>query len=664
MMAGQLWPLYLIIASSFMAAVSGLPLLLNLIPPARGQRFSAGMMILSAITGLSGSLLVLVQRISMTHELSWSLPFGPMIAAIDPLSAFFVLPILIVSACCSVYALGYWPGDKNPRDIRKLTFFFGLLVGSLLWVILARSAVLFLFAWEVMALSAFFVVTTEDAKADVRQAGILYLICTHISTLTLFALFALLKSLAGTFVFPATGSLDAGTFFAGCLFLMALFGFGIKAGIMPFHVWLPSAHANAPSHVSAIMSGVIIKIGIYALLRFLSFFTAIPLWWGVTVLSLGVLSGILGVVFAIGQHDLKRLLAYHSIENIGIIVMGVGIALIGLATGDTRLVILGMAGALLHVMNHAVFKSLLFMGAGSVIHSVGTREIDRMGGLLKKMPMTALFFLTGAIAICGLPPLNGFVSELLIYLGIFNGAIYGSGTAAAASALAAPALAMIGGLALACFVKVFGVVFLGSARSADMETAHEAPPSMLVPMAVLGGICVVIGVAPLVVAPVVESAVMSFSAIFLNDTPLESLAPLGWISVLSMALVAVLFFLYMVRLKNVSVTRGKTWGCGYLAPTPRMQYTASSFADMITGLFQGILRPRVHRPSIFIPFPGRSYFSSHVPETVLENIYRPMLIWISDRLAFVRKLQNGKMHYYILYMFITLIALLAIPRPQ
>lgn len=656
------WPLYLIFISSIAAAASGLPLFFRSLSPSSGQRLSAGILCLAAVTGIAGAGAVMLRHVSMTCELAWSLPFGPMVCSVDPLSAFFMIPLLVVSACCGVYALGYWPADKHPRNIRKLSLFFGILVASLIWIALAHSAVLFLFAWETMALSSFFVLTTDDADDGVRDAGTLYLICAHASTLCLIALFILLKTVTHSFIFPAGASISAVSPLAAVLFLAGLFGFGIKAGIMPIHIWLPSAHANAPSHVSAIMSGIILKLGIYSFLRLLSFFKDIPLWWGVTLLVCGVFSGIIGVVFAIGQHDLKRLLAYHSIENIGIIMIGIGLAVIGLANHSPLLVLLGMSGALLHVMNHALFKSLLFMGAGSVIHALGTREIDRMGGLLRKMPWTALFFLTGAIAICGLPPLNGFVSELMIYLGLFNGAMQGSGTAAAVSALAAPGLALIGGLALACFVKVFGIVFLGTARCPVDHDVHECSKSMGIAMAVLAGICVLIGVVPLVTVPFLESAVTVFSPSATRGIGLKACAPFGWISILAVALVGAAFLIYIRKLRNVKATRAVTWGCGYLAPTSRMQYTASSFGDMITGLFEGILRPRKHMPGIESHFPAPSRFSSHVPETVLENIYLPFFHWVNDRLTLVRKLQSGKLHVYILYIFLTVIVLLAVPN--
>lgn len=656
------WPVLLIILSSFISFASGIPILFGIIAPAAGQRISAGLMALSSLTGLTGAISVLVSQTETVIKLNWHLPMGPMICSVDSLSAFFMIPVFIITACASIYSIGYWPAKENLQNIRRLTFFLGALTSAILWVVMAGSAALFLFAWEIMAISAFFVLTADDSDTEVREAGILYLICTHIGTLALFVLFAVLNYASGSFAFPDQGSVEAGNFIATVLFFLGIFGFGIKAGIMPFHVWLPSAHANAPSHVSAVMSGIILKIGIYGILRLLSFFRDIPLWWGITILTVGVVSGVLGVVFAIAQHDLKRLLAYHSIENIGIIMMGIGISLIGISEKSSILIMLGMAGALLHVMNHATFKALLFLGAGSVIHAVGTREIDRMGGLLRKMPWTAAFFLTGAVAICGLPPLNGFVSEFFIYLGLFSNAAHGNGASAAACALAAPSLALIGGLALACFVKVFGVVFLGTGRFQLEKHAHEAGLSMCIPMAVLASICIFIGVAPFMIAPVLESAVSEWNHSAAIDIALAEAVPFKWISIMAIALISVIVFLYFAGIRKASSEKSSTWGCGYAEPTPRMQYTASSFANTIIGLFTGVLCPATHKPEIKSVFPKRSKFSSHVPETVLERIYLPLLHRVSDRLTAIRKLQHGHLHFYILYIFLTLIALMMIPE--
>src|SRR5262249_48114316 len=292
----------------------------------------------------------------------------------------------------------------------------GTLTAGMALLVIARNSIVFLFGWEAMALSAFFLVTTEDHDGEVRETGWVYLVATHMATLCLFGLFGVLRAASGSFALAPLNPDRLAPGMATAIFILALVGFGLKAGVMPLHVWLPSAHAAAPSHVSAIMSGVLIKMGIYGLVRVTSLFPNPPLEWGGIVLGMGTVSGILGVAFAIGQHDLKRLLAYHSIENIGIIAMGLGLALIGRSLGRIDLIILGLCGGLLHVWNHAFFKGLLFFSAGSVIHATHTREIDHLGGLAKTMPATAWSFLIGAVAICGLPPLNGFVSEFLVYL--------------------------------------------------------------------------------------------------------------------------------------------------------------------------------------------------------------------------------------------------------
>jgi hydrogenase-4 component B len=324
--------------------------------------------------------------------------------------------------------------------------------------------------------------------------------------------------------------------------------------------------------------------------------------------------------------------------------------------------LLGLAGALLHTINHAIFKSLLFLGAGAVIHACGTREIDRMGGLLKRMPLTAGFFLTGAVAICGLPPLNGFVSELLVYLGLFRGIIDNDTLNDPYFALAAPALALIGGLAVACFVKVFGIVFLGAPRSDYQEPPHEAAPAMLLPMALLAGLCLLIGLLPQLLAPLLERAAGSvYPALAAKKVRLSELVPLETLSVAAvilLVLVAGAAMLYRWKLARSPVTTAETWGCGYLAPTPRMQYTSSSFAASLVALFSGILRPHTKLPNIQGYFPKTAQFRSHVPEALLEGCYLPLFKLGNDRLALLRKLQHGKLHLYILYVVITLLLLL------
>ncbi len=658
-------PGILIVTATLLAAVSGVPLLVvpRLSAPF-GQLLSIAMMLVASCLGLFGSVLVLISGRSELFSLLWKLPFGEALFGVDPLSAWFLLPIFLVTGCSALYARTYWSADHHPENIRTITFFLGLMTAAMSGVVLARDGITFLFAWEIMALAAYFLISTEHGKQEVNQAGILYMISTHIGTLGLFALFPLLKMLSGSWLLPGTGSLDAGSPLASAVFLVALFAFGLKAGVMPLHVWLPSAHANAPSHVSAAMSGVILKVGIYGLVRTFSFFDHFPLWWGCVVLLLGVVSGLLGVIFAIGQHDLKRLLAYHSIENIGIIFMGLGIALVGQATGSAAMTMLGMGGALLHVLNHATFKALLFLGAGSVIHATGTREIDLMGGVARRLPYTALFFGVGAVAICGLPPLNGFVSELLVYLGLFRG-VQGEGIAAAMTALAAPALAMVGGLAVACFVKVYGIVFLGLPRDDRYAARHEAGWQMLLPMALLAAVCVAVGLAPRLLADMLQRASQAALPPLPAGEPqqLAALVPLSMISLtaaLLLLLIALLLIGYRRRLSTATVGETGTWGCGYQRPIPRMQYSASSFAQMLTDLFAFVLRPHSHRPVISEIYPVRAEFRSHVPEAVLELVYIPALERLYSRFNPIRKMQSGILQQYVLYILITLVALLVV----
>jgi len=572
------------------------------------------------------------------------------------------MPVFLISLLGNIYGLGYWKQTEHPQNGRKLRLFYGTMTAGMALLVIAQNSILFLFGWEIMALSAFFLVTTEDNEKEVRETGWIYLVATHVATLCLFALFAVLHAANGSFTL---GPLNPETLRPGAataIFVLALVGFGIKAGIMPLHIWLPSAHAMAPSHVSAMMSGVLIKMGIYGLVRITSFLPHPPREWGILLLGLGVASGVLGVAFAIGQHDLKRLLAYHSIENIGIIVMGLGLALIGRSLDRADWIILGLGGALLHVWNHALFKALLFLSAGSVIHAAHTREIDRLGGLAKVMPRTSLCFLVGAVAICGLPPLNGFVSEFLIYLGLFGTLVNGEGTSFAGASFAVPALALIGALALACFVKVYGAVFLGTARSEHARHAHESPPSMLGPMGVLVACCFLIGLAPLLIAPILQEGMSAWAPNLKDAGPrLAMLAPLEWITSMGLLLnLAVLLggVVLWMRLGRGVVEEGVTWGCGYVAPTPRMQYTSSSFAQMLVGMFGWVLRPRTHHPKDLPLFPPETYFHSEVPDVVLDVVVLPTFRFGAWLFSWCRVFQHGNIQTYLLYIFLALIALL------
>ena len=593
----------------------------------------------------------------------WQIPGGEFHLALDPLSAVFLFPILALSVLAFIYSIGYL--KKKDQWTKAQTFFFYIvLVISMCVVVCARNAILFLMAWEVMALSSFFLVMTDAARPEVRHAGWMYFLSTHIGAAFIVILFSWMGHVAGSFDFDEWGTL-LGRSAQPCAawFLLALIGFGTKAGFWPVHVWLPEAHPAAPSHVSAVMSGVMIKTGIYGLIRILTFLGPPPAWWGMTILFVGAISGILGVLFALAQHDIKRFLAYHSVENIGIIALGIGGGMLGMSWGMKDVAVLGFAGAFLHVINHALFKGLLFLNAGSVALATGTRNIETMGGLLKKMPVTGTTFMIGSASICGLPPFNGFVSEFLIYVCFFKIALSGPlGGVLGSTAIAA--LAMMGGMAAACFVKVFGVVFLGEPRSA--LAARESPASMLGPMMILAMGCIFIGVLPFVAFQSVSAAALQMaevSAASVEGAILPMITILKWISAAAGALIGLVFCFFLlgkILLSGRSVSETVTWDCGYSKPAPRMQYTAGSFVQPFTDLFRSILRSDEQRFGPKGYFPKCAGFESHTPDLATHWIFRPMFGWIQDLAVKFQWFQQGCVQIYLLYIFAILIILLAV----
>lgn len=550
-------------------------------------------------------------------RLPWSIPYASFFIRLDALSAFFLCLIFGISALCALYGAEYLSVERD-HETGGSWFFFNALVASMAMVVLAHNAVLFLIAWEMMSLASFFLVTSEDEDPAVRQAGRSYLIATHLGTTFLFALFVLLGRSTGTLDFDGFGAAAGAP--STLLFLLAVTGFGVKAGLVPFHVWLPEAHPAAPSHVSAVMSGVMIKTGIYGLVRIVPYLGWPSVSWGGLLIGLGSLSAVWGILQALSQQDIKRLLAYSSVENIGIITMGLGVWLLGVSLGSPALSLLGLAGALLHVLNHAVFKSLLFLGAGAVVRQSGTRRLDQMGGLLKRMPWTGAAFLIGAAAVSGLPPLNGFVSEFLIYLGAYRGILSLPGASHWPFIVVIAALALVGGLAALCFTKAFGVIFLGSPRRDREVSLHEVGPWMRWPMAILAASCAFLAVA----APWTMARLWPGLLGPLNDVVITALG----FSAIALALAGARFWLLSGR----SVETAATWGCGYPLPTSRMQYTASSFAQPIVSLFWLPLR--------------------------LPNLYEPC--WrVGERfLKRFRWLQHGRVQLYVLYIMVTLIVLM------
>ncbi len=625
----------------------------------------AGSVVVVAVLGCIPAIQVLLASSVLPLRFPWPVPYGEFFIELDPLSAWFLLPTLLLSALSAIYGVGYLRSWQGRRSLGPIWFFYCLLVLGMVLVLLARNAVLFLFAWELMAVASFFLVTFEHERQSVREAGWIYFVATHLGTAFLLAFFFLLARETGSMDFNVWAKQGIHTQgLAGILFLLAVIGFGTKAGFMPLHVWLPEAHPAAPSHVSALMSGVMIKTGIYGLIRTFTFLGTPPLWWGWGFIAIGLTSGVLGVLFALAQHDLKRLLAYHSVENIGIIALGLGVGLLGKSTGSPMLIVLGFGGALLHVINHALFKGLLFLGAGAVVQGTGTQEIDHLGGLLKRMPWTAATFLIGAVAISGLPPLNGFVSEFLIFFGAFKGGISTGGEIAVPLLALIVGLALIGGLAVACFTKAFGIVFLGEPRSEHVSCAREADWTMRLPMLVLAAACAGIGLfAPMAVGclqPVLGSVTAQQSE-DVSENLAAATSPLTFVVIGAVAFLLLTLALILLRrglLADRRVEGSVTWGCGYAKPTARMQYTASSFAQPLTELFRTLLgtRKKVSAPQGL--FPAEAALKTETPDISHEEMYRPLFergeAWLSQ----LRWLQHGNVQLYILYIAATLIVLL------
>ena len=614
----------------------------------------------AAVLGLIPSVRVLVDGAAVQAHAAWQMPFGSLAVAVDPLTAWFLAPILLLSALSAVYGAGYFRAHDPHASTSMAWFWFQILVASMVMVCIARNAVLFLLAWETMALSSFFLVAHDKHKPEVRRAAWTYMVATYLGTACLLPMFLLLGRASGSLDFPGLAGLHLSPGLATAVLILALVGFGAKAGIMPMHVWLPEAHPVAPSHVSALMSGVMIKTGIYGLVRIAGSIDAPPLWWGETLIALGLMSGILGVLFALAQHDLKRLLAYHSVENIGIILLGLGVGWVGLSLRNPAVAALGFAGGLLHVLNHALFKGLLFLGAGSVLTATHTSEIDHLGGLLKKMPVTGATFLIGAVAICGLPPLNGFVSEFVIYAGSFVGALTAQVWSGVLFAGVVAGLALIGGLAVACFTKAFGVVFLGEARSPAPATAREAPKLMTVPMIVLAVACTGAGLlGPLVVAGV--GLPVASLAGDVAGTMARASGLLVKVSAVSLTLAVVIALIALVRWRlpaRRNPTSGPTWDCGYTRPTVRMQYTASSFAQPTIDLFAKVLQTRKDLRAPKGYFPSAGGIDTETPDFGRERLFDPLFAAITRSLHPMLRIQQGRTHMYLLYVIVALVVML------
>ncbi len=637
-------------------AGAGLSLLL-------GQRASAH--VLGMVSSLMASFLALMvgvaglAGVTWSVHVPWSVPMGSLSLALDPLSAFFVVVIATVALTGAVYGFGYLKHAIGHERLGLSWFWFNGLLTSMYLVVTARNGVLFLVAWEMMSLTSFFLVISERERSDVMRAGWIYLVATHLGTACLLAMFILLSGTSGTLDF--TSLHPANVQVAGWAFVLGLIGFGTKAGLFPMHVWLPLAHPVAPSHVSAVMSGVMVKTGIYGLLRLLILIGPPAAWWGWTLIVVGAVSALFGVIMSLAQHDLKRLLAYCTVENVGVIVLGLGLGVMGLSQGCPAWAGIALVGALLHVLNHALFKGLLFFGAGSVLHATGTLQMDRLGGLIKRMPVTGVTFLLGSLAIVGLPPLNGFVSELLIYLAALMGLVQSAGQITAwAGVVVMGSLALVGGLAVVGFSKAVGSVFLGMPREEVGAHTHESTASMIGPMIVLAALCLLMGLgAPFgwtLLTPVIEQ--ISDGLVDQASLAQRALVGLSLAGVGLLLLMGLLIALRYVLLRRRSVRQAPTWDCGYLHGNSRMQYSGSSFVDPVLILFQCVFRSRRKISSPEGLFPQEASLSTDTPDRILEQGYGPLFAMVIRLAGWLRYLQQGRNQLYILYIAVTILVLL------
>lgn len=587
----------------------------------------------------------------------WTGPMGPLQLGLDPLSAFFLLLIGGLGAVITPYARSYFGHPPYAERAPGLWAGYNLLLLAMALVVSSRDGWTFLVAWEGMALASYFLVVADDTQASAREAGWLYLVASHVGTACLMAMFLLLGAGQADLGFQhlhASGPLATG------VAVLGLIGFGTKAGFMPLHTWLPEAHPAAPSPVSALMSGVMLNMGIYGILCLGGWLQPLPTWWGWALMAVGAISGLLGVLLAVAQQDLKRMLAYSSIENLGLVALGLGLGHVGRLLHQDALAWLGFAGAMWHLANHAVFKSLLFLSAGAIAHATGTRDLDLLGGLLRRMPVTGTTFLVGAVAIAGLPPLNGFVGEFMLYRAAWLG-LGGPVPLLLASVLALTTLTLLGGLAILAFTRAAGIMLLGAPRHALGLAPHDPPRAMQLPMILLALLCGGLAVLPAI--PGTQAVMHRILAARLPDVRMPPVAPgivqpVVLAALALLALVAVLLGLRARALARHRPRTGLTWDCGYAAPDARMQYTATAYAQPVTHLFSGILQPeRQHEDSPAV-YPPLLAFRLHTPDPWTRRVIRPAVTLLTRLMDQFRWIQRGNAQLYVLYVAVTLLVLL------
>ena len=592
------------------------------------------------------------------------IPLFSFVLRLDTLSAYFILGLSIISCYMSHYQ-----GKKTGL----FGFLYSAFILSMMLVFTSGNAVIFLFTWEIMSAVSYFLVVFESHKEESRKAGTLYLVMTGIGTAFLLAAFMLMYAYTGSFdMFSGSSAIPTGI--KNLMFVFFLIGFGTKAGLIPLHIWLPAAHPAAPSNVSALMSGVMIKTAIFGILRFIMGYLGTEVWWGSVLLILGMVSSVIGVAYAMTEQNIKRLLAYSSIENIGIILIGLGISFIAFAQNNTVVGSLALTASLLHTLNHTLFKSGLFLGAGSIQYATGTKNMEKLGGLIKKMPVTALLILCFSLSISALVPFNGFVSEWLTYQSLFAGMSPGSAGINILSMLAVAALALAGALAVACFAKFFGISFLGKPRTELALTAKDVPITMKLGMGILALLCLAAGLFPLELVKTVSTVTAALGGVSLASQleggmlfaylPLEaaggSISPLSLLAILTGIIVLTLLVLRIVGGKYLRRKYG-TWDCGYEALNARMQYTATGFSKPLKIVFRILFRPTRELKTIGgSPYHPEKMVYTVGSESVIEkHLYQPLMRFVQNLSKKAKyAVQTGSVRRYLAYILFAVVAML------
>ena len=616
--------------------------------------------------------------------MSIGLPDLPFHLRLDPLAGFFLTVVGLLSFFVSIYSLGYVRGIIRERPATRLVVFYALFLAGMFMVILADDALFFLIAWEAMAAASYFLVLFEDERVENRRAAFLYMVVAHVGAIAILLSFGVMSGLATGFegfhgyTFDAMRQANFPPEWATAAFLLAFFGFGAKAGVIPLHVWLPEAHPVAPSNVSALMSGVMLKTAIYGMVRVVfDLIRVFPWWWGALVLMLGLVSAVMGVLFALMQNDLKRLLAYSSVENIGIILIGIGLAMIFASVKLPLLASLALTAGLYHALNHAMFKGLLFMGAGAVLHSTHERNMEKLGGLIHKLPWTSALFLVGCVSISGLPPFNGFVSEWLTFQAFLLSPSLPSPLMKLLIPMGAALLALTAALSAACFVKAFGVTFLGHWRGQPNPRIHEAGRMMRLGMVMAAVLCLGLGILPTVVIDWMDNvpeqlvgarigtSAGAFGWMWLTPVAQERASysgPLVFLVILAVIVIAYL----MLHVRSGSIKRVPLWDCGFEKVNQRMQYTSTSFAMPIRRIFGFIfsireeVKPGPQAANRAVP--GRLHYGLRIRDRFWGWLYKPLVdisFWISRK---VGRLQQGRIQAYLIYSFVTILILLMFTR--